>query len=361
MGIYKKGKNYYIDYYVNGKRKREKIGLSKSLAELVLKKRKIEIAEGKFLDKKKEERTKFKDFANEFIEVYAKNNKKSWKRDILSINNLNKSFADKCLSRITPYEIENYKNKRKNDGVSEATINRELACLKIIFSKAVEWGRVMDNPVKRIKFFRENNQRQRYLPPEELKRVLKNAREPFKTIILVALGTGFRQANVVNLRWKDINLTQRKIYLNQEDTKSGEREFKDMIEPVYNALSDVRLNQQINSINSEYVFISSRKTKIAQGSVQHYFRKLMKRLDIPDFHFHDLRHVYGSYMAMFSNNLRITQELMGHKSIQSTMRYAHFIKDYKQGTIKRYEKWMDTFWTPGKEEEKVETDKVLVG
>jgi len=89
MGIYKKGKNWYIDYYLpNGKRKREKIGPSKKQAELVLNKRKAEIAEGKFFDIKKEEKISFTRMAEEYLEVYSKPNKSSFWRDEISVNHL---------------------------------------------------------------------------------------------------------------------------------------------------------------------------------------------------------------------------------------------------------------------------------
>ena len=67
MAIYKKKKDYYIDYYANGRRIREKIGSSKTLAENVLRKRKVEVAEGKHLDIRKQQKIKFEDFADDNI------------------------------------------------------------------------------------------------------------------------------------------------------------------------------------------------------------------------------------------------------------------------------------------------------
>jgi len=67
VGVFKKGKSWYIDYYVQGRRKREKIGPSKTQAQVVLQKRKVEIAEGKFLDVKKEEKVPFDKIATEYL------------------------------------------------------------------------------------------------------------------------------------------------------------------------------------------------------------------------------------------------------------------------------------------------------
>jgi len=81
MGIFKKGKNWFIDYYVQGCRKKESIGPSKELAQMVLKKRKVQIAENKFLDVRKQKRIHFRDMARLYLESYSKLNKKSWDRD----------------------------------------------------------------------------------------------------------------------------------------------------------------------------------------------------------------------------------------------------------------------------------------
>ena len=97
MGTYLKGTDYYIDYYVNGRRKREKVGPSKKLAETALQKRKVQIAEGKFLDIDRTERVKFEAFAKEFFALHSKATKKAWHSDISLINILNRYFGDRYL------------------------------------------------------------------------------------------------------------------------------------------------------------------------------------------------------------------------------------------------------------------------
>jgi len=128
MSVFRRGKDWWIDYYVQGRRKREKVGESKTLAELSLKKRKLEIAEGKFLDIQKQNKIKFKEFAKLYIENYAKPNKSSAWRDEISIKHLNRLFGNKHLYGISPLDIEGYKRKRKEE-VSTSTVNRELTCL----------------------------------------------------------------------------------------------------------------------------------------------------------------------------------------------------------------------------------------
>ena len=81
--------------------------------------------------------------------------------------------------------------------------NRELSCLKTLFNKAIEWGKLELNPMKKVKLWKENNQRVRYLEKEEIKRLLENCPDYLKPIVLVALNTGMRQGEILNLQWPD--------------------------------------------------------------------------------------------------------------------------------------------------------------
>ena len=123
--IYQRGKNWYIDFTFHGERIREMIGPSRKGAEKFIAKRKAEIAENKFLDKREElEPVKFYDFAKEYLE-WAKANKKgsSYKREISRMRALDKEFGTKTLQEIATWQIEKYKTRRK-DEVKPASVNR---------------------------------------------------------------------------------------------------------------------------------------------------------------------------------------------------------------------------------------------
>ena len=109
MGIFKKGKSWYIDYYIQGRRKREKIGPSKAQARVVLEKRKVQIAEKKFLDVQSHEKVKFEEMAKTYIDAYSKPNKRSFRRDEISLKNLTSFFGGKYLHEITSLDIEKYR------------------------------------------------------------------------------------------------------------------------------------------------------------------------------------------------------------------------------------------------------------
>ena len=134
MGVCRRGSDYFIDYYVHGRRRREKIGTSRKLAEAVLGKRKLEIAEGKFIDVVRKEKIRFEDFAQQYLNIYSKQHKKSWKTDLYLLKDLERFFKGKYLYSITPKDIEQFKMERLKEtvgskNVSAATVNRQLDVL----------------------------------------------------------------------------------------------------------------------------------------------------------------------------------------------------------------------------------------
>ena len=325
MGIYKRGKTWYIDYYDQyGRRHRERVGPSKRQAEQALAKRKIEVTENKFLDKKKQEKIKFKDFTLEFIEYYSKPNKRSWKRDTQLVNNLTAFLEDKHLHEITPFDIEKYKKERVKK-VTPATVNRELSCLRNIYNRAIQWGKATRNPVKGVKFFKESEGRLRYLEQNEISRLLQECPYYLKPIVIVALNTGMRLGEILNLKWQDLDFNQKFIYI--ENSKNGEKREV----PMNNFLLKMMAQLKETSNHGDYIF--SHKDGSPLKGVYRSFKSACKRAGIKNFRFHDLRHTFASHLVMNGVDLKTVQELMGHKSFSMTLRYAHLSPDHKRKAI----------------------------
>jgi len=345
MGKYLKDGNWFIDYRVNGRRKREKIGPSKSLADTVLKKRKVEIAEGKFLDIKKEQKVKFEDFADEYLEVHCKSNNKSWyKSDFFNLKNLKKYFGGKYLHEITPKDIEQYRTERINE-VSKSTVNRVLNCLSSLYNRAIEWGKATDNPMSKVKLFKVPDKRIRYLEKEEIGKLLSHCCEHLKPIVIVALHTGMRKGEILGLKWHDIDIKRNIIHL--YDTKNGEKREVPMNEVVQKTIIGVFKNPE-----SQYVFCN--KDGKAYRNVRKSFFTSLKKADIINFRFHDLRHTFASQLVMSGVDLNTVRELLGHKSIEMTLRYSHLSPDHKKRAVDILGKRMDTFWTLGDNNKKLE-------
>ncbi len=345
MGIIFKGGNYTIDYYVSsGRRKREKIGPSKVLAENVLRKRKLQIAENKFLDVKKQQKIILPEFSETYIQLHSKPNKRSWKSDIKRVKTLCAFFGNRYLYDITPMLIEEFKAERAKK-VTVATVNRELACLKHMFNKAIEWGKAEFNPVRKIKLFKENNVRVRYLEKEEIRNLIDNAQAHLKPILIVALNTGLRKGEILSLKWKDLDFKLDVIYIRQ--SKSGEKREVPMNALVRKTLIAVRKHP-----DSPYVFCNANGEPYA--NVRKSFFTAIKKSGIIDFHFHDLRHTFASHLVMNGVDLNTVRELLGHKTLEMTLRYSHLSPDHKHRAVANLSRQMDTFWTPERTKENEE-------
>lgn len=351
MSVYKKGNTYYIDYYFCGRRKRECIGPDKRLAETVLKKRKVELAEGRYLDIKKNEKIKFEDFADEFFRLHSEPNKKpsSIQSDKVIIKTLKSFFGGRYLYDIGPKLVEEYKAQRSKD-VKPATVNRELACLKCMFNRAIAWSKTEENPVRKVKLFKEPNARTRYLEKAEIQRLIESCSPHLRPIVIVAVNTGMRKGEILKLKWNDIDFKTNLIYL--IETKNNETRKAPMNDTVRRTLMKVPKHP-----DSPYVFCNAKGKPYA--NVRKSFDTALKKAEIKDFVFHSLRHTFCSHLVMLGIDLRTVQELMGHKSYAMVERYSHLSPDHKDRAVDildRNLRKMDTNWTPELEKELLKKD-----
>jgi integrase len=327
MGVFRKCETWYIDYRVHGKRRREKIGPSKELAKRVLNKRLVAIAEGKFLDVKREKRCRFSEAAERFLE-YSETNKRSYLRDRTIVNrHLLPIFGKKHLDEITSWDVERYKASRK-DKLSPASVNRELSCLKTIFNKAIHWRLTKENPVRGVKMFRENNRRLRFLMPDEIRDLLDCCAPFLRPIVATALHTGMRRGEILNLTWQDIDFDRGHITI--RDSKNGESRTAPMNDLLAETL---RRHKEERRPKNPLVFPSP--TGKPYSDFRQSFKVACKEAGITDFRFHDLRHTFASHLVMNGVDLTTVKELLGHKTLVMTLRYAHLSQGHKKEAVNK--------------------------
>ena len=334
-----KDKVYWIEYYTKDrKRKRERVGPRRKLAIEALAKRRVEVAENKFLDKREEPpKIRFKDFAKEY-DKWCQTNNKGYEKKKTYIKHLVNVFGDKYLNEITTWLIEKYKIERRKENrkstsrpIKVGTVNRELATLKHMFSKAVEWGFLKENPAKPVKLFKENNRRLRFLNGGEVNSLLSNCSGYLRDIVLVALNTGMRKGEIFNLKWQDINFDLRLIHVS--DSKNSEARDIPMNDILYETLKALKDKAEKGQ---EYVFVNP-KTGRPYDDLKRSFKTALKKAGIEDFTFHDLRHTFASHLVMNGVDLMTVKELLGHKNISMTMRYSHLSPDHKRAAVKKIE------------------------
>src|SRR5438876_5447818 len=318
--IYRRGHSWCVGFTVNGRRVRETVGPNKKVAEKVLSLRMTQVLENRYLPPNRQlGRISFKDFAQMYLERAGpllksirteRNRVLAWARE----------FGSRPLGQITRAEIEAWR-REKMMKCRPATINRDLSRLRRMFSLAIEWDLLEESPMTGIRFLRENNARTRYLSLEESIRLIANCIAPhIRALVTVALHSGMRLGEILNLRWHDLDFASGFILV--RDSKNGESRHV-----AHDATLSALFRAYPRRLGADLVFSSSSGGRIVD--VRTGFLNSCKRAELTDLHFHDLRHTFASQFVMAGGDLYILKEILGHKSITMTQRYAHLSPAYK--------------------------------
>jgi integrase len=334
MSLYQREKSWYYDFMYRGQRYRGCIGpVSKTIAKEIMAKKKAEAVKGRYELPSKKPSPKLDEFAKEYFAYYQSNRRpQSLQRHKTAYRALYPTFGHQRLADISPLDIERYKRQRQGTGVSGVTINRELALLKNVFSKAIEWEKVIDNPVKKVRLFREDNARTRFLTDEEETTLLAWCGPQLKPLVITAMHTGFRASELLSLTWQDVDFKRGVVTVRAGYVKNGESRSV----PMNQVLTAIVKAVKLGGNEGEQVFCN-RQGK-PYRSFRTAFERAVRKAGVQDFTFHDLRHTFASRLVMAGVDLPTVKELMGHKNITMTLRYAHLSSDHKQAAVKKLEK-----------------------
>lgn len=327
MGIFnRQGKDgrvrWFVDFYYQGRRVRECVGTSKTKAEKAMAVRKAEVVQGRYKFQCKES-PRFKDFAQFYLDTYSVN-KRSYRRERDIMTHLVKAFGPVRLSQMTPSMVEGYKVDRARV-VAKSTVNRELSLLRHIFNVALRDGRIESNPVKDIKHFKVEGQKERILSQEEVQKLLDASAPHLQPIILTALNTAMRRREILYLKWDDVDLDYKVITVRH--TKSA-RERKI---PMNTLLLEVFKAQRAKT-KGEWVFPCPGTDKPTDG-IKTAWQGALRRAGIEHCRFHDLRHTSATYMVLSGVDLATVKEILGHSDIRLTMRYTHPTQRAKKDAV----------------------------
>jgi len=237
---------------------------------------------------------------------------------------------------ITDKEILKYQKLRLSQGVSKATVNRELELARTAFNRAIKKRRITENPFLHFDKFPEI-ERTRYLTKDEISRLLKAASELTNEasphlygIIVTAIHTGMRLGEILHLHRKQIDFNQRFLMI----AATGTKKYRDpKIVPMEPFLCDI-FRKKLEHSKSGYVFENPSLHK-PYNNIRRAFLSTLKRAGINDFRFHDLRHTFATYALLASRDLRCVQELLGHTDVRTTQRYAHVLGAQKTKVISK--------------------------
>jgi len=257
-------------------------------------------------------------------------------------------FGTSPLDRITSDDVEKFKTwrakqkglprgkksnkaKKPTKQLRPATVNRELACLKHLFSR--NGATVATNPVRGVKFLDEDNEQTRVLNAEEEKLYLLAASQPLQDIATLMLETGMRPEEVYRIRRENVHLEQGYVFNPYGKTKAAKRKV-----PLSEAACAV-VAKRLEKAKSEFLFPGrSTDGPIVKANSAHY--ATLKRCKVAAFRIYDLRHTWASRSAMAGVDLVTLAAMLGHSKINMVMRYAHPTEEHQFAAMEKRQRYV---------------------
>jgi len=245
---------------------------------------------------------------------------------------LRADLGDIPVAALTPLRLRQWRDSlRKN--YQPGTVRCYLNALGAILTVAVQELEWIDaHPLRKVR--RPNNPpgRVRFLSKEEqgqlLTACLRMRAPALYPVVVLALYTGCRKTEIRCLRWEEVDLEGQCLRL--LTTKNGSTR---VVPLVGDALTVLRQQYETRRLNIPWVF--PRSDGKAAVDIDGSWRRMMQQLKLPNFRFHDLRHTAASYLAMSGATLAEIAEVLGHRSLQVTKRYSHFLDSHTAGVVER--------------------------
>ena len=270
----------------------------------------------------------FREFSAAYLRDYAELNKRRPERDKEIIKVLDRAFGTSLLHEVSAHRIEQFKRDRMagkwrghgHKGAAKklqpATVNRELDTLRSIFSKAVEWRKLREHPMTAVRRLKVDNRRTRILTEAEQLAVLKACPKKLARFVRLALITGARAGELLELRWTEVGHDE----LTFLETKNGKSRTIPLSSGIRAVLKDCPQKAQ------EYVFQNSRtQTAYTVNGLAHTFKRAVERAGITsgDVTLHTLRHTALSRMIASGIDQFTVMAISGHSSTRMLERYTH--------------------------------------
>lgn len=315
----KRGKTYRIEFMRDGKRTSKTFKIKKDALLLVSKLN----ADPDFADtyiNQTHITLTFDNAANEYLRQYKGKDDSIFQR----LDHWIAVFKSKPVSKIQKKDIKNELRKLQAKGLANATLNRYKAAIGSLYKYLDKEHDISHNPTKDIPQFTEDNARTRFLSDDEVSRLLEATKQSnwlqLHLLVLMALTTGARRGELTGLTWQNIDLGKRTAHL--KDTKNKEQRVLTLPHNLVEELMKFRRS-------TGYVFLHPDSDVHKIGNFDCYWRASLKLAGISDFRFHDLRHTCASMLAMKGASVLEIAEVLGHKSITMTQRYAHLCTNHK--------------------------------
>lgn len=311
----KKGVTYCLRWPVGaGRTRTEAVGPDRKLAERRCAEREVELNSSTYREPKP---ISFADFVSEELDMMAGRITKRSLADLReTLKRFHRDTGVVALTDVTPSVVERFFSRRI-EHVATATANKDLRTLKASLARGVRRGYLAANPAATLRQVREPQKQVRVLSPDELSKLLSACPDVWwQTLIAFATSTGLRRGELLALRWQDVDLDTHTLWVRNTErhaTKSKRDRAVGLPDGICNLLRGFKRNGPL-------VFQRNGNAAVA-GSVSRGFRQIADKAGIPHCTLHDLRRTFVSQLAMAGVNAAVVQQLAGHASISTTVRY----------------------------------------
>ena len=220
-----------------------------------------------------------------------------------------------------------------------STVNRYLAAFSKALTIAVkEWEWLDETPMRKVSKEKENKSRERFLSIDERDRLLRACKDSKNSylypIVLIALLTGMRYGEIINLKWCDINFELRQVTL--QKTKNGDSRTVSLPGQVIDVLKKCPTHGE----KDEGMIFRNLRLPLSKRpiSIRKPFAKALRNEGIENFRFHDLRHTAASHLAMGGATQGELMQILGHRSPQMTSKYTHFSQEHIKNILEKHAK-----------------------
>jgi integrase len=329
---------WYVDVYVNipgqePRRIRRRSPVQTKKGTEAYERQLIEAALSTSMPSREERR--FDEFAVEWLKTYCVANNKyasvEAKESILRVH-LIPTFGECTLSAIGPRDIEAYKASKLAAGRSPKTINNHLTVLRKLLSVAQEWGFV--DHVPPVKWMRVPPQKFDFLAFDEADRLIAGADPEWRAMVIVGARTGLRLGELIALRWEDVDLVAGRLVVARAVSrgkvgtpKNGRTREVPLSDEAHRALRAHR------HLKGELVFPGAKGGFFKKTETKWPLWRACKRAGLRRIGWHVLRHTFASHLVMRGAPLKAVQELLGHSTIQVTMRYSHLSPSVSRAVV----------------------------
>lgn len=245
------------------------------------------------------------------------------------------AFGDRDITTITAFDVQDFRARSLQSKCLYAdkhlcpkTVNEHINVLSAMMQAAVEWGYLKVNPCRGLKQLRVVRKEMQFYDREQTTRFLDKAKNLYPELVvflLTAFRTGLRLGELTALAWPDVDLNRRVIHVRSahsagvlSDPKSGKSRVVDLSPALAEALAAMPRHPK-----SRFVFTRRDGTPLTRDNIKNVMQITAREAGLPPIRPHDMRHSFASQLVMAGTPLAVVKSLLGHSTLEMTMRYAH--------------------------------------